>query len=52
MFLNIKLVLRKKDIRKDQNIRIDYVGLNLSKELIEARDNRYNLKLLIKKNLL
>ena len=48
MFLNTKLVLRKKNIKKDQIIRIHDVELNLPKELIEARDNQYNLILLIK----
>ena len=49
MFLSTKLVLRKKNIKKDQIIRIDDVELNLPKEVIEARDNQYNLILLIKK---
>ena len=38
MFLNTKLVLRKKNIKKDQIIRIHDVELNLLKEVIKARD--------------
>jgi len=33
----------KKDINKDQVIKIDDVELNLPKEVIEARDYQYNL---------
>lgn len=38
MFLNTKLVLRKKNIKKDRIIRIHDVELNLLKEVIKARD--------------
>ena len=33
----------KKDINKDEVIKIDDVELNLPKEVIEARDYQYNL---------
>ena len=33
----------KKDIRKDEIIKIEDVELNLPKEVIEARDYQYNL---------
>ena len=33
----------KKDINKDEVIKIDDVDLNLPKEVIEARDYQYNL---------
>jgi len=33
----------KKNINKDQVIRLDDVELNLPKEVIEARDYQYNL---------
>ena len=35
--------LLKKDINKDDIIKIDDVELNLPKEVIEARDYQYNL---------
>jgi homoserine dehydrogenase len=33
----------KKDINKDEVIKLDDVELNLPKEVIEARDYQYNL---------
>ena len=33
----------KKDINKDQTIKLDDVELNLPKEVVEARDYQYNL---------
>ena len=40
----IKLVeILKKDVYKDETIKLEDVELNLPKEVIEARDYQYNL---------
>ena len=41
--INIDNAVLKKDINKNEVIKIDDVELNLPKEVIEARDYQYNL---------
>ena len=41
--INIDNIVLKKDIDKNEVIKIDDVELNLPKEVIEARDYQYNL---------